>query len=288
MEFLVGKYSGFCSGVDYTYKKALEVVKKEKVYCLGEIIHNNLVIKELEDLGMVTVDKITDIPSNSKVIFRAHGEPVNSYLYAKENNIEIIDLTCGRVKAIHKIVEREKNNSFIVIIGKKAHPEIIGTVGFALGNCFVIENEDDIDLFYSKYIESKMKSIYIISQTTFSSALFDSLTEKIIEKVGNNDIITINKTICDATSKRQKECLEISKKASLMLVLGGKKSSNTKELYEIASKNCKRVHFIEKIDDLSLDFIKNEDIIGVVAGASTPKYFIDEVISWINKMALDV
>ncbi|MBR1386555.1 MAG: 4-hydroxy-3-methylbut-2-enyl diphosphate reductase [Bacilli bacterium] len=246
MEIIVGKYSGFCSGVDYTYKKALEVVKQGKIYCLGEIIHNDLVIKELEDLGMVTVNKITDVPKNNKVIFRAHGEPIDSYLYAKENSIEVIDLTCGRVKAIHNIVEREKNNSFIVIIGKKTHPEIVGTVGFAGNNYFVIENENDIDLFYSKYKESKIDNIYIISQTTFSSSLFDLLAKKVIEKVGNKDIITINKTICDATNKRQKECFDISMRASLMLVLGGKNSSNTKELYEIARKNCKRVIFIEK------------------------------------------
>ena len=281
MKIIVGSFSGFCAGVNFTYNKAKEEIKKGKTYCLGEIIHNKQVIDELQTMGMITVSSLDDVPNCSRVIFRAHGEPLKSYEYAKTHNIEIIDLTCGKVKVIHNKVLKEKDNSYILIIGKKTHPEIIGTLGFCLENSYVIENFDDIEKSYNEFIKSKCEKVYVISQTTFSSSLFDELVLK-IKEVYKDVELKIDKTICDATSKRQNEVLDISKRCSKMLVVGSKNSSNTKELYNIAKDNCKDVYFIEKDSDVKKVTFKNDDIVGIVAGASAPKYLIDKIVSIVK------
>ena len=145
MEIIIGKLAGFCPGVENTIKKAREILKsKDKVYCLGEIVHNKQVIEELEKQGMITVENLEEIPENSSVIFRAHGEPEYKYEEAQKRNLEIYDLTCGKVIAIHKKVQKEKEDSFIIILGKKNHPEVLGTKGFAGENSYVVETEDDI------------------------------------------------------------------------------------------------------------------------------------------------
>lgn len=281
MNIVIGKYSGFCAGVNYTYNKAKEEIKNGKTYCLGEIIHNEQVIKELEDLGMITVDKIEDIPNNSRVIFRAHGEPLKNYLYAKEHNLEVIDLTCGRVKLIHNKVSSKKDDSFILIIGKKSHPEIIGTLGFSGDNSYVIENDSDIIDALTKVKKSKINKVYIVSQTTFSSSLFDKLVNIIKDKF-NNIEIKIDKTICDATEKRQNEVLELSKNSNKMIVIGSKNSSNTKELFNIAINNCKDTYLVQDENDLSNIKFNKDDKVSVVAGASAPKYLIDSIVEKIK------
>lgn len=282
MEIIIGTYSGFCQGIKNTYNQAKKELIKGKTYCLGELIHNKQVLKELEDLNMVIVDNIKEVPDGSRLIFRAHGEPPSSYNYAKKHNIEIIDLTCGRVKAIHNKVLKKIKDSFIIIIGKKEHPEIIGTKGFSNKFSIVIEDERDIKDAYQKYIDSNKKNIYIVSQTTFSSIKFDKLINIIKEKFKNINI-KVDKTICDATEKRQKETIELSKKCTKVLVVGSKNSSNTKELYNIAASNCKSTFFIETIIDvLNIDFSK-DDIVAVVAGASVPKELIDLVVKKIER-----
>jgi len=277
MEVIVGKYQGFCSGVSNTYKRALEEVKKGKIYCLGKIIHNELVIKELEDLGMITVDNIEDVKDNSRLIFRAHGEPLSSYEYAKEHNIEVVDLTCGKVRVIHNKVKDKKKDYFIVIIGKKSHPEIIGTIGYALPNYYVIENEEDIDNLKQEIEKTSLNKVFVISQTTFSSSKFDLFKEKIEKSLKDFEII-FDKSICESTENRQNECLELSKKCDIMLVLGGENSSNTRELYNIAKKNTDKVYYVSDLNDISKIEIKDKDsVIGIVAGASTPNSFIELV-----------
>lgn len=280
MEVVVGKYSGFCNGVNYTYIKAQEELKKGQIYCLGKIIHNDIVIKELEDKGMVTISDLKEVPNGLKVIFRAHGEPYKSYLYAKDNDIQVIDLTCGRVKAIHNRVSKEKEDSFIIIIGKKTHPEIIGTVGFSGENNYVVEDFSDIDDLVIKLKKSELKKVFVISQTTFSSQKFDELLDLIKEKL-KDYVINYDKSICNSTEKRQKECDEISRKSSLMIIIGDKFSSNTKELYNIAKGNCEKSFLVSDVNDLDSIEIIDNDMVGIVAGASTPKYLIDDVYNKI-------
>lgn len=276
MEVVIGKTSGFCAGVKNTINKAHEILKNnDKVYCLGEIVHNELVVKSLEDIGMITVEDISSIPDNSKVIFRAHGEALSVYEEAKRRNIEIYDLTCGKIVVIHKQII-DNNDKYIVIIGKKSHPEIIGTAGFAKTH-YVVMDDIDIDDMIKDYKASGCKDIYITSQTTFSSKKFDELVSIIKSKIDTN--IIVNKSICNATEKRQSEVEELSRCVDAMIIIGGKNSSNTKELYNIARNNCSNVYLVQ--DEFDIDELSYNKV-GVMAGASTPNDVVDRVINKIR------
>ena len=277
MNVIIGKNSGFCSGVKYTITKAEEFLKKyHKIDCLGEIIHNKQVVENLEKNGLRTIDSIDD--ANNMLLIRAHGISKEVYQIAKERNIELIDLTCPKVLAIHKQVEDFANNNyFIFLLGVKNHPETIGTFSYCGKNSYIIESADDIkDAIY--FLKStSLKNILIISQTTFSLSLFDDIVKNILSSLDSSYNIHVEKSICNATNLRQLETEEIAKKVDLMIIIGGKNSSNTKKLYEIANKYCKNNLYIQTKDDLSLDYIKKFENIGIVAGASTPDYIINEI-----------
>ena len=281
MEIVIGKTAGFCAGVNYAVKMAEENIKNEKIYCLGELVHNGQVINKLEKKGMMTVDNIEKVPNNSKVIFRAHGEPEIIYKKAKEKGLEIIDLTCGRVKLIHDKVQKEKDKSFIIIVGKAKHPEVIGIKGFAGANSYIIENEDDILDAYMKYEKNKTGRVFVVSQTTFSSEKFDKLRKEIETNFIEADVI-VDKTICDATEKRQKETREIAKDFHTMIIIGGKNSSNTKELVNVAKEECENVYSIETAEELKKIDFSNIDKVGIMAGASTPKESITEIEEFLK------
>ena len=284
MEVVIGKLAGFCPGVENTIKKAREILEKNKnVYCLGEIVHNKQVIEELEKNGMITVDDLEEVPEDSIIIFRAHGEPEYKYEIAKNRNLKLYDLTCGKVIAIHRKVEKEKNDSFIIVVGKKKHPEVLGTKGFAGENSYVVETEDDILDAYMEYEKTEMGRVYVVAQTTISSNYFDVLAEEIEKNFIEADVV-IDKTICNATEIRQKETKEMSKKLKSMIIIGGKNSSNTKELAKIAEEDCENVYLIETVEEIkNIDFSNIKEI-GIMAGASTPKESIKEVEEYLKSL----
>ena len=282
MEVVVGKFAGFCPGVAVTIEKAeKELDKNTRLYCLGEIVHNAQVIENLEQKGMKTIKSIDELTNGDSVIFRAHGEAKKIYEIAEDKKLKVIDLTCGNVKSIHKKVEKEKDKSFIIILGKRTHPEVIGTKGFAGENSYVIQTEDDILDAYMEYEKTNLGRVYVVAQTTFSSNYFDKLTQEIKINFIEADVV-IDKTICSATELRQKETEEMSKIFHKMIIIGGKNSANTKELAEIAKKNCKAVYCIQTVEDLKNINITNTGKIGIMAGASTPKDVILEVKKYIE------
>ena len=283
MEIIIGKLAGFCPGVSNAVEKTKDVLSKnQKVYCLGELVHNGQVIKSLEKIGLITVNKIEEVPDNETVIIRAHGEPENTYEIAKSKNLNVIDLTCVKVKLIHDIVKKQRKDSFIIIIGKKKHPEVIGIKGFAGENSYIIENEDDILDAYMEYEKTNLGKVYVVSQTTMSSKFFDELSKEVEKNFIETDII-IDKTICSATEKRQSEVKEISQKVNNMIIIGGKNSSNTKELAQIANQNCGKVYLIETKKELENENFDNVEKIGIMAGASTPKESIEEVKFFLER-----
>lgn len=283
MDVIVGKTAGFCFGVENAVEGVKNILKEnnEKKYCLGELVHNEHVIESLEKSGMITVSSLDEIPNGQNVIFRAHGESKKVYEKAKQKNLKIFDFTCPRVKAIHIKVEREKDKSFIIIIGKKNHPEIIGTKGFAGENSFVVENEDDILDCYMEYEKTNLGRVYVVSQTTFSSSKFDKIVEEIQLNFYEADVF-VDKTICDSTENRQQETRDISKKSDKMIIVGGKNSSNTKELAKVAEENCSNVYLVQTVEDLKDVVFSHEDKIGIMAGASTPKEIIEEIVDFMK------
>ena len=282
MEIKVGKLSGFCNGVNYAVSHAyLSTENSKNVYCLGEIVHNEKVVADLKEKGIIFVNDLDLIPNNSKVIFRAHGESIDTYKRAYDKNIEIIDLTCPKVKLIHQKIEN-KNDSYILLIGKKNHPESIASISYSKDGK-IIESENDLFNLKDEINKLKYKKIYVLSQTTISNLKYNELLSKIKDIFGDF-IITQDNTICNATSLRQEETINISKTSNKMIIIGGKNSSNTKELFNLSNLYCSDCYLIQDINDLeNINFTK-DDIVGVVAGASTPKVIIDEIVDYLENL----
>ncbi len=283
MEIVIGRTAGFCYGV----KKAVEGAEKEitnskeKVYCLGEIVHNKQVIRDLEKKGIIFVEDINE--AKGKTIIRAHGVPKKVYEEAQKKDIELKDYTCPNVLKIHKIVEEYTNKGyFLFLCGSKKHPENIGTISYSNQNSYIIEKEDDTFKALDKLEKSGIKKLLVVSQTTYSLEKFYIIEEIIKNELPRDVELVVKNTICKATEIRQKETEEISKKIDMMIIIGGKNSSNTKKLYDIAQKNCKSAVCIETIKELDKEKISQINKIGIMAGASTPQKSIDEVIGFLK------
>ena len=283
VKIIVGKYSGFCNGVKYTVSQTLkELENNYSLFSLGDIVHNETVIDDLKKKGLIIENSINNIPNCAKVIIRAHGESVDTYNKAKEKKLDLIDLTCGKVKLIHTKILKNKDHSFILIIGKKNHPETIAHHSYSK-NSFIIENISDIKEAYEIFLKSGFKEIYIVAQTTFNNDLFDNIVDE-IRKVFKGINVSVDKTICNATNFRQQEVIHIARDANKMIIIGGKNSSNTKEL-EIISKNyCQEVYLIQTKDDLNNVIFNENDIVGITAGASTPSDVIDDVVDYLDNL----
>ena len=294
MEVILGKLAGFCNGVRNAVEKTEELLKnRDKIYCLGELAHNKQVIKDLENDGLIIVDDLNEVPNNSEVIFRAHGVTKSVYQLAKEKNLTVYDYSCVRVIKLHEDVENMNNNGYyIFLFGDNNHPEVIGTKSFANPEeITVLKDLKEVDSAINNLKKSNLNKLYICAQTTFSLKKFDelvSITEEKLEKNDNDDNIEIktNKSICEATEIRQMETENLAREVDFMVIIGGKNSSNTIKLYEISKKNCKRAIHIETKEELeNVDFSKVSKV-GVMAGASTPKKSIDEVIEYLNKRSM--
>lgn len=286
MELIIGKTAGFCFGVRNAVDKTYEEINKntKNLYCLGELVHNGRIVENITKKGVITVNDIYEIPNNSNVIIRAHGVEPSIYDIANEKNLNLIDLTCPKVAMIHKLAKEFVNNKYyIFLIAENNHPETIGTKGFCGKNSTIIEDLEDIDGAIENFNNSSLTKIAILAQTTFSVEKFNNIVNNIKARV--NCEMKVESTICNATEMRQAETEELSKKVDLMIVIGGQNSANTKRLYDISSKNCKNAILIQNKDDEVLkEVLKNNfEKIGIMAGASTPKESIDEVIEYINK-----
>lgn len=285
MEIIVGKTSGFCYGV----KNAVDSAKKELenssdvVYCLGELVHNKQVTDSLKEKGLVFIDDIEQ--TKGKTIIRAHGIKKEIYQKAEKQNIELKDLTCPKVLKIHEIVEEHSNNGYyIFLVGISDHPETIGTYSFCGLNCSIIENISDLQYAVTKFQETKMKKVLLITQTTFNFNEFEEIAKKLKDMLKGKDFeLKVMNTICSSTELRQKETEELSQKVELMIIIGGKNSSNTRKLYEISLKNCKNVILVQTKNDIDTNYIKQFEKIGVMAGASTPYESIESIVKIIQK-----
>lgn len=282
---IVGRTAGFCYGVKRAIEGAEKEIKNEsknKIYCLGEIVHNRQVVSNLEKQGINFIENLDE--ADGKTIIRAHGIPKEVYEEAKQNNIELVDYTCPNVLKIHKIAEEYSNKGYFVFLcGSKTHPENIGTISYCGKNSYIIEKEEDSFKALNKLEKTGIRKLLVISQTTYSIEKFSIIEEIIKNEVPRNIDLVIKNTICKATELRQKETEEIAKKVDKMIIIGGKNSSNTRKLYEIALKNCKDTICIETKEELEIEECKKNKKIGIMAGASTPQKSIDEVLNILNK-----
>lgn len=286
MEIIIGKTAGFCFGVSNAVNKTQSFLNEYKnIYCLGDLVHNKQVIEELENKGLKVIKDIKQAKQNA--IIRAHGEPKSTYQTAKALGINVFDLTCPKVLKIHDVAEEyTKQGYYILLIGQKDHPETIGTISYCGKNSGIIESEEDINKSLEKFYNSNIKKLAVISQTTFSLEKFNKIISSIKEKIDlDNQIeLEIKNTICNATKLRQEETEKIAKTVDMMIIIGGKHSSNTNKLYQISNKHCKQCILIETKEELDLKYIEKFNKIGIMAGASTPQKSIDSVVEMIQEI----
>ncbi|MBU5449671.1 bifunctional 4-hydroxy-3-methylbut-2-enyl diphosphate reductase/30S ribosomal protein S1 [Acetivibrio sp. MSJd-27] len=275
----VAKNAGFCFGVDRAVSATYEQLKEseKKLFTLGEIIHNEQVIADLEKKGVSVIENLKDVnPVTDKVIIRAHGVSKQIYDELEARNIEYLDCTCPYVKKIHNIVhEKFLDGYHIVVIGKSQHPEVIGINGWCENTATILYDEEKCLQDLKKY--DKMA---IVAQTTIDKVKFYKII-KILKNYCNE--IQIFDTICSATSKRQDEAEKIAKESDVMIVVGGKDSSNSKELYLKCKHLCPQTYLIQTADQLAGKERFSGKKIGITAGASTPAYIIKEVLNIMSE-----
>ena len=275
-EIKVAKSAGFCFGVDRAVKLVYGELEKgnKSVATLGPIIHNADVVNDLTDKGVRIADSVDDLKEGEKAVIRSHGVGKKIYEGLDQKGNTYIDATCPFVARIHKIVrEKTEEGYFILIAGDKDHPEVQGIVGHCDENYYVFKDEDQLKSFFSKNYKNLEKKLAIVAQTTYNILIWGECL-KVIPKDDEN--ILVFDTICNATSQRQSDAALLSKEVDVMIVVGGKNSSNTIKLYNVCSENCPSYH-IENADELYSLNLKNAEKIGITAGASTPAYIIKEV-----------
>ncbi len=286
MEIIVAKSAGFCFGV----KRAVDTVYSElkkggELYTYGPIIHNEEVIRELSEKGVIILndkDELKGLKADPEgrikktVIIRSHGAEKEVHDIILQNGLQLVDATCPFVKKIHNIVNEEcRKGRQIVIIGNKNHPEVEGIMGWCEGTPIVIENKEEAEGLKA-YREVP---VCVVSQTTFNYNKFKELVEILSEYC--YDINAVH-TVCSATEQRQTEALELAKQVDAMLVVGGAKSSNTQKLFEICSSECNNTYFIQTAKDLKEKDFSLVSRLGVTAGASTPNNIIEEILYYVR------
>ncbi|QCX32616.1 bifunctional 4-hydroxy-3-methylbut-2-enyl diphosphate reductase/30S ribosomal protein S1 [Caloramator sp. E03] len=279
MQIFIAKSAGFCFGVQNAVQKAQEVAEKgEKAATLGPIIHNRQVIEDLKSKGIDLIEDISKIEDSQKIIIRSHGISKQDYDSLIAKNAIIVDATCPYVKNIHKIVQEKYSLGYkIIIIGDREHPEIKGVNGWCDNSAIIINTVEDVN-----NLPKNIEKVCIVAQTTFNEEKWRNI---ICNLIGISKEMLIFNTICNATQIRQTEAKELSKKVDVMIVVGGKESSNTRKLYEICSENCPLTLFVESVDEIDFNSIKNASSIGITAGASTPDYVIKEVVDKLNSIS---
>ena len=276
MEIILGKTAGFCYGVTRAVDGAKEEVENNsEIYCLGEIVHNKNVVRKLEKQGIKFIDKIEE--ARGKTIIRAHGIPKQTYEKAIDMNIEIKDLTCPHVLKIHKIAEEyRKKEFFIVLLGKKNHPEAEAVLAIS-DHIHLITSIDDLNL-------NLTEKLFVTNQTTMSILEIEKIIEQIEKKWPDAQIM---REICNATSIRQKAVLDLKEKEiDLLIVVGDPHSNNTTKLKALGSESgIAHVIMIESVFDLNEEQIKNHNRIAITSGASTPTLLTNQVIETLKHFA---
>ena len=272
----IAKTAGFCFGVDRGVKMVYDLLNKgQKVCTLGPIIHNPQVVEDLAQRGVRTVKSAAEVGKDETLVIRSHGVKRDIYEYIDKNKIKFEDATCPFVKRIHKIVKKESENGKIILIaGDSSHPEVIGIRGHCSGRSYVFSTPSDLRKLLEIYGNFVDNALILVSQTTFNLALWRKCIE-IVKKLCTN--VKIFATICNATSIRQREAMSLADRVGLLVVVGGKCSSNTKKLFNLCKTRCK-TFWVETADELrGFDLGSLPPKIGITAGASTPAQIIKEV-----------
>ena len=299
MKFLRAKTAGFCFGVDHAVKMAFQALEESlgtdrRVFSYGPLIHNEAVIKRLEKQGLTVVESLEEIAEHctgrtelANVIIRAHGVGPEVYKRLEDMGARVIDATCPFVRKIHKLAEEQtQQGRQVVIVGSPDHPEVIGINGWCGNSAIIDDNIDRLKEFFTREKDAENNILYsVVAQTTFSKEKFTEFTNFLKKSF---DKAIIFDTICSATSMRQQETVKIASEVDLMVIVGGRNSSNTRKLYDISKEICPAVLWAETAGDIEANALNNIFIVGVTAGASTPDWIIEEVIGKMSEIETKV
>ena len=274
-KLIVAESAGFCFGVRRSVELAEKLIAAEgSCASLGQLIHNEDVVRSLEAKGMRVVERPEELRPGEAVLVRAHGVAPAVYEELQRFGARVTDATCPKVKAIHTIVSRaSREGRFVLIIGMKKHPEVEAICGWC-GEHQVLENGDETRQFLEENPELWEKPITVVVQTTQTRSNFNECCDFIKKRCTN---AKISDTICLATFTRQEEAAEIAANCDAMVVIGGRHSANSVHLAQICGEHCAEVQFIERTEELEPDRLRSAEVVGLTAGASTPAWIIKEV-----------
>lgn len=280
MKVILAKHSGFCFGVEKAintvYAKMSEENLNKPLYTLGPLIHNQHVVKELQQKGIKVINDINEV-SNGVIVIRSHGVPENVYEIANSKGLELVDTTCIYVKRIQNIVKEYYLKGYtIVIVGNPNHPEVIGINGWCDDKGIIINNISQV-----KQIPFLI-NVCLVSQTTMTFDTFEEISNILKDKTSN---LRKFDTICAATKQRQDSSRHLAKNVDAMVVIGDNHSSNTKKLLEICEcENPGAAFLVQSLDELPIEQLKKYQVIGVTAGASAPKWLIKDIVEILEKI----
>lgn len=291
-EIIVAENAGFCFGVDRAVKIVYNILSEgKKVVTYGEIIHNRDVTRELAEKGVKIAETLEDLSAltDETVVVRSHGAGKEVFELLDKKGINYMDGTCPFVKRIHNIVKEKSSQGYeIIILGDENHPEVRGIVSYCNNMAKICADDTELYEILKKNYTNTKKKVAIVAQTTYNISIWEKCTRMAAEVCPEAEVMS---TVCSATDQRQRKAAELSERSDLMIVVGGKHSSNTVKLAEICSKHCKACVHIENAGGLDFRQIKDlaennggeKFIVGVTAGASTPAHIIKEVTNQMSE-----
>ena len=291
LKITVDPKSGFCFGVVYAIEMAENILKKDnKLYCLGDIVHNNREVDRLNNLGLEIIDhkRLSEL-NDCKVLIRAHGEPPSTYEIALKNNIELLDASCPVVlKLQHQIKEGyetiKKIDGQVIIYGKEGHAEVTGLVGQTNGEAIIVTTKEDISKIDFE------KPIYIYSQTTKSPKAFQDIVDEIKKELIalGKDVdlkFVVHDTLCRQVSGREPQLKTFASENDVIVFVSGTKSSNGKMLFLSCKEQNKQSYFVSDTKEIDENWFKNFNSVGICGATSTPRWLMDEVADHIKQIS---
>lgn len=290
MEVKIDENSGYCFGVEFAIQMAEDELQDGNLYCLGDIVHNSMEVKRLNEKGLIIIDheELKNI-KNAKVLIRAHGEPPETYKLALDNNIELIDASCPVVLKLQNRVKiaydkMDEANGQIVIYGKEGHAEVIGLTGQTSEEAILVMTDEDLEKI------DFSKPVTLFSQTTKSTKGFYRIRAMIEERIkaekGELQEIDFkaNDSICRQVSNREPQLERFASHNDVIVFVSGKKSSNGKALYAVCLQENTRSYFIENEDEVDKAWFKPTDKVGICGATSTPMWLMENVAKFIEEL----
>ena len=271
LDVTIDTKSGFCFGVEFAIEIAEEVLREEgELYCLGDIVHNDMEVKRLEEMGLKIIDhEELENMKDVKVLIRAHGEPPSTYDLAIKNNITLMDASCPVVlKLQNRIKKSHDKDEKIYIYGKHGHPEVKGLMGQTGKDAVVFQDIKELDL------DNLPESLTLYTQTTKSKEKFYEIVSK-LTKTGVN--VNVNDTLCRQVSNRDNQLQDFSNNFDKIVFVSGTKSSNGNALFNVCKQNNSNSYFVSSSDEIDKGWFNKDERVGVCGATSTPMWLMEEV-----------